>query len=157
MFKILNSLKNNSQKYSFHIKILTNNLPTMQNLNIRYLYLYTTSNCTQCLNTENTIHILLCKKNNPNIYQSLINIINNSLTSLKITTITASTLLNILLHSTPNSPNSQYDYILFAISGTFTLTTITNIKALVQKQTEPLLINLSNNLLNWFYQDIWSL
>ena len=46
MFKILNSLKNNSQKYSFRIKILTNNLPTMQNLNIRYLYLYTTSNCT---------------------------------------------------------------------------------------------------------------
>ena len=75
MFKILNSLKNNSQKYSFHIKILTNNLPTMQNLNIRYPYLYTTSNCIQCLNTENTKHILLFKKNNSNIYQSLINII----------------------------------------------------------------------------------
>ena len=46
IFKILNSLKNNSQKYSFHIKILTNNLPTMQNLNIRYPYLYITLNCT---------------------------------------------------------------------------------------------------------------
>ena len=120
----------------------------MQNLNIHYLYLYTTSNRIQCLNTKNTIHILLCKKNNSNIYQSLINIINNSLTSLKIITITASTFLNILLYSTPNSPNPQYDYILFAISGIFILTTITNIKALVQKQTELLLINLSNNLLN---------
>src|ERR1051326_9136051 len=98
MFKILNSQKNNSLKYSFRTKILTNNLPTMQNLNIRYPYLYTTSNCTQCLNTENTLHILVCKKNNPNIHQSLINIINNLFNSLKITTITASNLLNILLH-----------------------------------------------------------
>ena len=103
----------------------------MQNLNIRYSYLSTTSNCMQCLNTENTIHILLCKKNNSNIYQSLINIINNLLTSLKITTITAPTLLNILLYFTLNSPNPQYDHILFAITRTFTLITITNIKTLV--------------------------
>src|SRR5437868_6451711 len=108
MFKTLNSLEHNSQKYNFHIKILTNNLLTMQNLNIYYPYLYTTSNYTQCLIIENTIHILFCTKNNPNIQQSLTYIIHNTLISLKISTITAYTLLNILLNFTLNSSNLQY-------------------------------------------------
>jgi len=58
-FKIINSLKNNLQKYSFCTKILTNNLPTMQNLNIRYPHLYTTSNCSRCSHTEDSLHLLL--------------------------------------------------------------------------------------------------
>jgi len=156
MFKILNSLEHNSQIYTFHIKILTNNLLTMQNLSIRYPHLYTTSNCTQCLTTEDIAHILLCTKNTPNIQQSLIDIINNTLTSLKISTITAQTLLNILLHFTLNTSNSQYHYILLSITGTFPLTIYTNIKNILQKQTDSLLTNLSNNLLKWLYIDIWS-
>src|SRR5205814_1273467 len=66
-FKILKSLEHNSQKYSFRIKILTNSLPTMENLNIHYSYLYTTSTCTQCSNIENILHLILCSNNNINI------------------------------------------------------------------------------------------
>ena len=128
----------------------------MQNLNIRYPYLYTTSNCTQCPIIEDTTHILLCTKNNPNIQQSLTYIIHNTLISLKIPTITAHTLLNILLNFILNSPNPQYHYILYTITGTFSTTIYTNIKNIVQKQTNYLLTNISNNLLNWLYNDIWS-
>ena len=133
MFKTLNSLEHNSQKYTFCIKILINNLPIMQNLNIRYPYLYITSNYTQCPITEDTTHILLCTKNNLNIQQSLTYIIYNTLISLKISIITAHILLNILLNFTLNSSNPQYHYILYAITGTFSTTTYTNIKNIVQK------------------------
>jgi RNase H len=66
-FKLLNLLEYNSHKYSFYIKILTNNLPTMQNLNIRYPNLYTTNKCCKCPLIEDSLHILLCSKNTENI------------------------------------------------------------------------------------------
>ncbi|CAG8769062.1 4098_t:CDS:1, partial [Ambispora leptoticha] len=43
-FEILNSIAHNPSKYTFRTKILTDNLPTMENLNIRYPYLYPTPN-----------------------------------------------------------------------------------------------------------------
>jgi len=155
MFKTLNSLEHNSQLYSFRIKILTNNLPTMQNLNIRYPYLYTTSICCQCPNVEDTLYILICTKNTINIQQALLNIINNTLTTLNISSISSTILLNILLHFTLNTTNLQYHHILNLLVGTISSTTFNNIKILTKKQTIPLLINLSNNLLSWFFNEIW--
>ena len=67
-FKIINSLENNLQKYSFRIKILTNNLPTMQILNIHYSHLYTTLNCSHCSHTEDPLHLFLCSKNEVDIF-----------------------------------------------------------------------------------------
>src|SRR5260364_62136 len=95
-FKILKYLEYNSSLYSFYIKILTNNLPTMQNLNIRYPNLYTTNQCCKCSSIEDTLHILLCSKNTENIQQSLTNIINNTLQQSQLVSISDITLLNTL-------------------------------------------------------------
>jgi hypothetical protein len=127
----------------------------MQNLNIRYPYLYTTSACCQCPNVEDTLHILICTKNTINIQQALLNIINNTLTTLNISSISSTILLNILLHFTLNTTNLQYHHILNLLVGTISSTTFNNIKILTKKQTIPLLINLSNNLLSWFFNEIW--
>ena len=157
IFKTISSLEDNLQKYSFRIKILTNNLPTMQNLNICYPYLYTTSNCSRCTNTEDVLHLFLCSSNTTNISQSLENIIHNTLLSFQITNITSTTLLNILLKFTLYSSNPQYKYILHAITGTYSLSIYDNIKTLINKQTDSFLLHLSNNLLTWFHQDLWSI
>src|SRR6185295_18967829 len=66
-------------------------------------------------------------------------------------------LLNILLNFTLNTPNPQLKYILYTITGTFTSITYENIKSLINKQTDIFLLQLSNDLLNWFYQDLWSI
>src|SRR6185295_10143084 len=42
---IINSLNDNQKFYTFQLKIINNNLPTMQNLNLQYSLLYTTPNC----------------------------------------------------------------------------------------------------------------
>jgi hypothetical protein len=128
----------------------------MQNLNICYLYLYTTPNCSCCTNTEDTLHLFLWSSNTTNILQSIKNIIQDTLILLKITNITSTTLLNILLNFTLNIPNPQFKYILYIITGTFSSTICENIKTLINKQTDALLLQLSNDLLNWFYQDLWS-
>ena len=126
----------------------------MENLNIRYSYLYTTSTCTQCSNIENILHLILCSNNNINIKQSLINIIQQTLISFNIPNISATNLLNTLLNFTLNSSNPSYSLIIYAIIGIFTITTYNNIKILTQKQTNFFFIRLSNNLLNWYYQDL---
>ena len=128
----------------------------MQNLNIHYPYLYITSNCSHCTNIEDTLHLFSCPSNTTNILQSLKNTIQDTLISLKITNITSTTLLNILLNFTLNTSNPQLKYILYTITGTFTSITYENIKSLINKQTDILLLQLSNDLLNWFYQDLWS-
>jgi hypothetical protein len=127
----------------------------MQNLNIRYPYLYTTSTCTRCSKIENTLHLILCSNNNINIQQSLINIIHQTLLSINISNISSTNLLNILLNFTLYSPNPQYHFIINSIVGTFTTITYNHIKILTQKQTNTFLTNLSNNLLNWYYEDLW--
>ena len=114
----------------------------MQNLNIRYLYLYTTSTCTRCSNIEDTLHLILCSKNNINIQQSLIDIIQQTLISLNIFNISATNLLNTLINFILNSSNSLYSLIIYAITRTFTTTTYNNIKLLIQKQTNFFFINL---------------
>ena len=154
-FKILNTLENNSHKYSFYIKILANNLPTMQNLNIRYPNLYTTNKCCKCPQIEDSLHLLLCSKNTGNIQQSLINITTNTLQQLHITSIQPTLLLNTLSLPTTNSLNTQYNSLIPIILGIYPRTIYQNIKTLLKKQTEPTLINLSNNLLHWFYHEIW--
>ena len=127
----------------------------MQNLNIRYPFLYTTSTCSRCLTTEDTIHLILCSNNNTNIKQSLINITQQTITFLKISNTSALTLLNIILNSTLNSPNLQYQPIIYSIIGIFSTPIYNNIKALLHKQTDFFFINFSNNLLKWYYQDLW--
>ena len=92
-----------------------------------------------------------------NILQSLKNTIQDTLILLKITNITSTTLLNILLNFTLNTSNPQLKYILYTITGTFTSIIYENIKSLINKQTDILLLQLSNDLLNWFYQDLWSI
>ena len=154
-FKILNSLENNSHKYSFYIKILTNNLPTMQNLNIRYPNLYTTNKCCKCPLTEDSLHILLCSKNTEDIQQSLINITTNTLQQLQLTSIQPSLLLDMLSLPTPNSSNIQYNSLIPTILGIYPRLTYQNIKTITKKQTEHMLIKLSNNLLHWFFHEIW--
>ena len=55
--------KNNSKSnlFNFHLKIITNTLPTKQYLNQKYLSLYTNNLCPLCkLFTENLTHILTC-------------------------------------------------------------------------------------------------
>src|SRR5260363_370017 len=155
-FDILNTLEHNYSKYSFRIKMLTNNLPTIENLHIRYPYLYPTSKCSRCSDNEDTIHILFCLNNNNNIQQSITNIITNTLTFLKITTLSPTTILNILLHSTLNSPNPQFNSFLYYIIGIFLSNIFENIKLLTAKQTKLFLTTLSNNLLEWFQNTIWS-
>ena len=61
-FDILNTLEHNHSKYSFRIKMLTNNLPTMENLYICYPYLYPTSKCSRCSDNEDTTYTSLFKK-----------------------------------------------------------------------------------------------
>ena len=126
----------------------------MQNLNIRYPSLYTTNKCCKCSLIEDTLHILLCSKNMETIQQSLINITNNTLHQLQLN-IPSTILLNSLLLITTNSPNIQPDLLLPTILGIFSKSIYQNIKTLLNKQTELFLINFSNNLLNWFYQEIW--
>ena len=128
----------------------------MQNLNIRYPNLYTTNKCCKCPLTEDSLHILLCSKNTESIQQSLINITTDTFQQLQITSIQPITLLNTLLLPTNNSPNTQYNSLIPTILGIYSKTIYQNTKTLIKKQTEPILINLSNNLLYWFYYDIWS-
>jgi hypothetical protein len=154
-FKFLNSLEYDSHKYSFYIKILTNNLPTMQNLNVRYPNLYTTNKCCKCPLIEDSLHILLCSKNTENIQQSLINITTNTLQQLQITSIQPTTLLNTLQLSANNLSNMQYNSLIPTILGIYPKTIFQNTKTLTKKQTEPILIKFSNNLLHWFYHEIW--
>ena len=127
----------------------------MQNLNIRYPNLYTTNKCCKCPSIEDSLHILLCSKNTENIQQSLINITTNTLQQLQITSIQPITLLNTLLLSTNNSSNIQYNSLIPTILGIYSKTIYQNAKTLIKKQTEPILISLSNNLLYWFYHEIW--
>ena len=155
-FKILKSLEYNSSLYPFYIKILTNNLPTMQNLNICYPNLYTTNQCCKCSSIEDTLHILLCSKNTENIQQSLTNIINNTLQQSQLISISDITLLNTLSLLSTNSTNIQYNFLIPTILGIYSKPTYHNTKILLKKQTELFLTNFSNNLLNWFYHIIWS-
>ena len=127
----------------------------MQNLNIRYPHLYITSNCSRCSHTEDSLHLFLCSKNETDILQLLNNLIHETLFSLQISNILPITLLNILLQFTLNSPNPQYKHILHAITGTYTITTYNNIKEIANKQTNSLLLNLSNNLLNMYFHKLW--
>ena len=120
----------------------------MQNLNICYPYLYTTPNCSHCTNTEDTLHLFLCPSNTTNILQSIKNTIQDTLILLKITNITSTTLLNILLNFTLNTPNPQFKLILYIITGTFSSTIYKNIKILINKQTDAHLRQLLNDLLN---------
>src|SRR6185295_20422703 len=108
-------------------------------------------------NIEDTLHLFLCSSNTTNILQSLENTIYDTLLSFQITNLASKTLRNILLKFTLYSPNPQYKYILHAITGTYSLTIYNNIKTLINKQTDSFLPLLSNNLLNWFYQDLWSI
>src|SRR6201988_3034339 len=133
-FKLLNFLEYNSHKYSFYIKILTNNLPTMQNLNIRYPNLYTMNKCCKCPLTEDSLHILLCPKNTENIQQSLINITTNTFQQLQITSIQPITLLNTLLLPTNNSPNTQYTPLIPQIFGIYSKTIHQNTKTLTKNK-----------------------
>ena len=127
----------------------------MQNLNIRYPNLYTTNKCCKCPQIEDSLHLLLCSKNTGNIQQSLINITTNTLQQLHITFIQPTLLLNTLSLPTTNSLNTQYNSLIPIILGIYPRTIYQNIKTLLKKQTEPTLINLSNNLLHWFYHEIW--
>ena len=74
---------------------------------------------------------------------------------LQITSILPTTLLNLLLIPTTTSSNIQYNSLLPSILGIYSKIIYQNIKVLTKKQTELLLTNLSNNLLNWFYHEIW--
>ena len=127
----------------------------MQNLNIRYPNLYTTNKCCKCPLIEDSLHILLCSKNSINIQQSLINIATNTLQQLQLTSIQPITLLNILSLSTNNSSNIQYNSLIPTILGIYPKTIYQNTKTLLKKQTEYTLFNFSNNLLHWFYHEIW--
>ena len=133
MFNYLNSLEQNTQKYSFYIKILTNNLPTMQNLNIRYPYLYTTNNCSRCNITEDTLHILLCSKNNLNIQHTFLNIIDQTINQLQISSISSSTLFNLIFQPMLNSNNSYFNNIIPILLGIYSTTSFQNIQNLTKK------------------------
>src|SRR6185295_11481169 len=87
--------------------------------------------------------------------QLLNNLIHETLFSLQISNILPMILLNILLQFTLNSPTLQYKHILHAITGTYTITTYNNIKEIANKQTNSLLLNLSNNLLNMYFYKLW--
>ena len=128
----------------------------MENLHIRYPYLYPTSKCCRCSDTEDTLHLLLCSNNNNNIQQSVISIITDTLTSLKITTISPVTILNTLLHFILNTHTLQYSFLLYYIIGIYSFNVFENIKLHTTKQAKLFLISLSNNLLNWFQNTIWS-
>ena len=128
----------------------------MENLHIRYPYLYPTSKCCRCSDTEDTLHLLLCSNNNNNIQQSVINIITDTLASLKITTISPLTILNTLLHFTLHTRTPQYNLLLYYIIGIYSSNVFENIKSLTTKQTKLFLTTLSNNLLDWFQNIIWS-
>jgi hypothetical protein len=126
----------------------------MENLNIRYLYLYNISIYLCCSNIENSLHLLICPKNNINLHQVLTDIIQTTLMSLQITNNSSQTFLNILLNFTANLSNPQYNFILYAITGIFSTTIYKATKILLKKQTNSFFNSLANNLLSWFYQDL---
>src|SRR6185295_19483067 len=97
----------------------------------------------------------LCTKNTIDIQQALLNTIDNTLSTLNITSISSTTLLNTILHFILNTTNPQYYHILNLLVGTISSTTLDNIKILINKQTIPLVINLFNNFLSWFFNEIW--
>ena len=57
-FNIINSQNFNSYLYSFHIKILLNNLSTIANLNLHLPLIYLTPNCVHCNSYEDLNHLL---------------------------------------------------------------------------------------------------
>ena len=155
-FSIINSLEYNPYKYSLRIKIITNNLPTMQNLSIRYPHLYSTPNCTRCQNLENTLHLLTCPSTTHNNINILTNIISDILLNLKLNQFLKQQTLNILLTPQIYSLNNISLLLFHIIIGYYQLTTFNNLQTIFHKQTEILLTKLSNLTLDWFHQDIWT-
>ena len=110
--------------------------------------------CCKCPLTEDSLHILLYPKNTEDIQQSLINITTNTLQQLQLTSIQPSLLLDMFSLSTPNFSNIQYNSLIPTILGIYPRLIYQNIKTVTKKQTEHMLIKLSNNLLHWFFHRI---
>jgi ribonuclease HI len=145
---ILNSQNYNISNYSIRIKIILNNLPTMKNLHRRYPYLYLTSNCIQCNQLENTLHLLSCPSNIYSPTYILTQNINQSINTLKIENIPTQSIYNTLFPS--NQKHLQYNNLLLYIQGIFNQTTFNLLQNYLNKHTQNFCLLLSNNLLHWF-------
>ena len=148
---IINSLEYNLYKYSLRIKIITNNLSTMQNLSIRYSHLYSTSNCTRCQNFENTLHLFTCPSTSHNNINILTNIIFDIFLTLKLNQSFTQQILNIFLTPSIYLSNNISLLLFHIIISYYLLTTINNLQTTLHNQTEKLLTKLSNLTLDWFY------
>jgi hypothetical protein len=154
-FQIINSENTNIKIYSLRLKIILNNLPTMENLKIRYPNLYLTSNCTRCNHPENTIHLITCTQNNINIEQILLSKIIQ--TTNQITSIQNShqLLYSLFINYSTNSNISISNLLLLIIQGLFPLELTNQLQTLLRKNYSSFSTNLSNQLINWFNTNIW--
>jgi exonuclease III/ribonuclease HI len=151
-FNIINSQNLNLYLYSFRLKILLNNLPTVANLNLRLPLIYLTPNCSRCNSPENLSHLLQCSQTQ-NLTQTLIQSLTQILSLLNINNISPQDLLSIILPQQNN--NSHTNTILYLIQGTFPTHITTQLHSLLLKKTSTFCIQLSNSLLEWFNQKIW--
>ena len=154
-FSIFNSLSSNSNLYSFRLKTLLNNLPTMDNLNIRQPYLYLTSNCSYCNQKENTLHLLQCNAHKTILLTTLKYYINQTIEFLNITKYSEQTITAIFLAYNNSSQTPIPNLLLYIIQGTIPQQLFILTQHKLNKSTTNFFITLSNNILNWFYSDIW--
>jgi hypothetical protein len=152
---IINSLNINPTLYTLRNKIILNNLPTMENLNTRYPYLYLTSNCSYCNLIENTNHLLSCSLHLFNPLDIILLNTSNYLTTLKITNISPQLILETIVYQLDSYQLNPNQIILLLIQGTIPTTLFNSLKLILNKQTNKFIILLSNSLLEWFNNSIW--
>ena len=143
-FNIINSQNFNSYLYSFHIKILLNNLPTVANLNLRLPLIYLTSNCVYCNSYEDLNHLLQCSQTS-NYSQILLQTISQALIQLNINYILLQNLLQIFLPL--NNDSSHTNNMIYLIQETFPTHMTTQLHLLLHKKTLLFCTQLSNLLL----------
>ena len=151
-FNIINSYNYNFYLYTTYLKILLNNLPTMQNLNLWYPYLYLTTNCASCKQTEDILHLFNCPSVKTPLINSICKIITQTKQELQIENISA----NILIKNLIKPPFQLFFFILLLILGTIPQNIFQPLKQLLTKYTTNFFIKLSNNLLDWFIKEIWT-
>jgi hypothetical protein len=155
-FNIINSQNSNPSKFSLRIKIILNNLPTMQNLQIRQPHLYPTSNCTRCNQTEDLLHLLTCSKTQINLLLIITLTIEKTTNSLDISTLFLNQILNTFSHFISLHNISLPNFIISSIQGLISNSLLNLVKNILHKNTKKFFINFSNLLLDWFFDSIWS-
>ena len=127
----------------------------MDNLNIRQPYLYLISNCSYCNQKKNTLHLLQCNAHKTILLTTLKHYINQTIKFLNITKYSKQTITTIFLAYNNSFQTPIPNLLLYIIQGTIPQQLFILTQYKLNKLTTNFFITLSNNILNWFYSDIW--